>query len=190
MAARAFRDPVPPRRPGSAGAAIDRARSQRAEAARRELHASILDHVPALRGYARTLCREGEGADDLVQETLLRGIAAAGSFAPGTNLRAWLLTILRNAFINEARRARIARPALAHMASRTRSIEPAQLHAIELRELGPMLDELPPQMGRTLLLVRLYGLTYREAAAHMAVPTGTVRSRLNRATDALLSRSA
>ena len=142
--------------------------------------------IPRLRRYARYLSRDADQADDLVQECLLRGIARIDTWQPGTNLRAWLFVILRNVFISEIRRAgrgpmtgpvEEEHPGLA--------VTGRQETRIALVELQKALDMLSSEHREVLLLVAVEGLKYEEAAEVMAVPVGTVRSRLSRARSAL-----
>jgi len=146
----------------------------------------IEEELPRLRRYARYLARDPDQADDLVQECLLRAIARIDSWEPGTNLRAWLFVILRNIFISELRRAGRAptegaiedeHPGLA--------VSGRQETRMALVELQKALDMLSSEHREVLLLVAVEGLKYEEAAEVLAVPVGTVRSRLSRARSAL-----
>ena len=154
----------------------------------RSLAEDLPAHIPALRRYARSLCRDAEAADDVVQEALLRAIANIRSFTPGTNLRAWLFTIARNTFLNGVRRGKNevswgddGEAALSRLASKA-----PQPHALELTRLDALFQRLPRSMRETLLLVAVEGLSYEQAAAVMNVPLGTIRSRLSRARSNLL----
>lgn len=146
----------------------------------------IREQIPALRRYARALVRDRDGADDLVQDTLLRAINAEHQWQPGTNLRAWLFTILHNVYVGD-RRKLARRPAVVPIDSEEWRLEAPsnQISSVELGELDRAIATLPEHQRITLLLVGLQGLAYEEVAKIMDVPLGTVRSRLSRARTAL-----
>lgn len=147
--------------------------------------AAIAAELPRLRRFARVLIRPAEAADDLVQETLLRAIAARRQFARGTNLRAWLFVICRNARNAELRRLR-HQPLLAEEAGRLHSgISGGQEERQRMRDLAQAFNRLPQPQREALWLVVMEGVDYAEAARVLGVPIGTVRSRLSRARDAL-----
>lgn len=150
---------------------------------------SIRDQIPALRRYARALVGDRDRADDLVQDCLVRAINAEAQWKPGTNLRAWLFTILHNVYVSEWRK-RAHRPALVPIESEAWRLEaPAsQLSKVQIGELERALARLPEPQRMTVLLIGLHGMDYQETAAIMEVPLGTVRSRLSRARRALLLR--
>jgi RNA polymerase sigma-70 factor (ECF subfamily) len=139
--------------------------------------------IPHLRRFARYLARDVDRGDDLVQECLTRAIAKNDTWTPGTNLRAWLFTILKNCHINDLRRARRAdempdeHPLL--------TVAPNQDAHIGLLEVRDAFLRLSDEHREVLLLVAIEGLQYDEAAAILNVPVGTVRSRLSRARQAL-----
>lgn len=137
--------------------------------------------LPELRGYARFLAGSGTEADDLVQEALLRALAALAQFQPGTSLRAWLFTILRHAFYEQARRRRIERAALARAETGKTAEAPAQPGHMALSDLRRQLLRLPPLLREALVLVGAHGLAYEEAALICGVPVGTVKARVSRA---------
>jgi RNA polymerase sigma-70 factor (ECF subfamily) len=143
----------------------------------------IVDQIPHLRRYARALLGDPDAADDLVQDSLTRAMDRLHLWQPGTNMRAWLFSILHNQHVNAARR-RARRPDRV-------GLEPAHdgLHATPpsqdagpglLRDLGRALAQLSEDQRQVVLLVGLEGLTYAEAAEVLDVPLGTVMSRLNR----------
>lgn len=138
--------------------------------------------IPRLRRYARSLTRDSEQADDLVQETLMRAISRIESWAPGTNLRAWLFAILRNALISELRRAGHA-PIEASVGDEHPGYASlgGQEYRVEVMELGRALELMSGEHREVLLLVAVEGMKYEEAADVLGVPVGTVRSRLSRA---------
>lgn len=148
-----------------------------------DLHDAILAEVPRLRRFARFLMRNPDTADDLVQETLMRAVAAADTFRPGTNVRAWLFTILKNATRNLARRQRRnpvdSIDTLDTTAPSETQADP--LAKLEFTELVAAIDLLPGSFKQVVLLCGVEGFQYEEAAEIMGVPIGTIRSRLSRA---------
>jgi RNA polymerase sigma-70 factor, ECF subfamily len=147
---------------------------------------AILSQVPGLRAFAFSLCRDMDLTDDLVQETLLRAIANIHSFQPGTNLAAWLVTILRNHFRSEYRKRRneVEDPDGSHIAS-LRSA-PDQDSRLEFDEFRAALAKLPIEQREALLLVGASGFSYEEAAAICGTVKGTIKSRVNRARTRLM----
>jgi RNA polymerase sigma-70 factor, ECF subfamily len=138
--------------------------------------------VPRLRRYARALTRDASGADDLVQSCLLRAIAKQHLWQPGTDLRAWLFTILHNQHINDVRRS--AREGIA-VPLEDVAIAADAGAAVQLRELDRAIAGLPEVQRQVILLVGLEGMRYEEVAAILGIPIGTVRSRLSRGRDTL-----
>ncbi len=142
---------------------------------------AILAVVPRLRAFAISLTGNADTADDLVQETLLRAITHIDSFEPGTNLSAWLATILRNAFRSQYRkRHREVEDADGKYAESLRS-QPEQQSWLELRELRAALARLPSDQRDALVCVGAAGYSYEEAAVICGCAVGTVKSRVNRA---------
>jgi RNA polymerase sigma-70 factor, ECF subfamily len=143
--------------------------------------------IPRLRRYARALCRSSSAqADDLVQDTLLRGIAKQHLWKEGTNLRAWLLTLMHNQFVNNIRHsAREGTTIDIEDVSRPMVAVSDPSAPLQLRDLERALAQLPVEQRQVILLIGLEGLSYQEAAQILAVPTGTVRSRLSRSRDQL-----
>lgn len=150
---------------------------------------ALVDHIPALRRYALFLSQDRDRADDLVQECLTRAIANINRFQTGTNLRAWLLAILRNYYFNnDIRRAGRERQWASEDEERAHHpvSGPSQTDAIALKELECAMLELPEEQREVLLLVGAEGMSYEEAAKLLNLPIGTVRSRLSRARQRLL----
>ena len=147
---------------------------------------TLLDRLSRhLRAYYRgKLARIGRGqteAEDLVQDTLLRGWRGRGGFAPGTNLEAWLFTILRNLFYSQQRkRKREVEDADGALAGRLTSL-PEQEIRVEMREFQEALNALPFSQREALVLVGAQSFTYEEAAAICGVAVGTMKSRVSRA---------
>lgn len=154
----------------------------------RHVESILVGQIPYLRRYARGLTHNAADADDLVQSCLLRALTNFHRFEKDTNLRAWLLTILHNIFIDTVRKRRRAREAFeaAGIATDGLSQAPNQLHRIQVGELKEAIAQLPAEQRSTLLLVALEDLTYEEAARITGVPVGTVRSRLSRARQMLV----
>ncbi len=148
-------------------------------------------HIASLRRYARALLRNRADAEDLVQEALTRAVARADTFKAGTNLRAWLFTILHNVHVNQVR-SKAARPDEVDVDSVESKLvsQPRQEERVELREMMRALDELPEEQRKVLLLVALEGLKYEEVAEMLGVPIGTVMSRLSRAREAVRAKLA
>jgi RNA polymerase sigma-70 factor, ECF subfamily len=142
---------------------------------------AILSAIPGLRAFAMSLCRNIDRADDLVQETLLRALTNINSFEPGTNLRGWLTTILRNQYLSEARKhRREVEDTTGRYADTLRSI-PEQDARIAFDEFLAALATLPLNQQEALLHVGGLGLRNDEAAAICGTRVATIRSRIFRA---------
>jgi RNA polymerase sigma factor (sigma-70 family) len=147
----------------------------------RELHQCISALLPDLRGFARFLTRDAVTADDLVQDTLVRALAAMDQFQPGTNLKAWLFTIQRNAFYEQARRRRRETRVLSERLPDPDSTVPDAARRSDVSDLQRMLFGLPPLLREALVLVGAQELSYEQAASICGVPVGTVKARVSRA---------
>lgn len=146
-------------------------------------------HIASMRRYARALSRDRADADDLVQEALTRAVARADTFKTGTNLRAWLFTILHNVHVNRVRgRAARAEEVPVEDVEDRLTTSPRQEETVELREMMRVVRSLPDEQRRVLLLVAVEGLKYDEVARVLDVPIGTVMSRLSRAREAVRTR--
>lgn len=142
---------------------------------------AVLGAVPSLRAFAISLCGNIDRADDLVQETLLRALANIDSFQPGTNMSAWLFTILRNHFRSEYRkRRREVEDGDGHYAESLKT-QPDQIGHVEFREFREVLGRLPADQREALVLVGASGFSYEEAANICGCAIGTIKSRVNRA---------
>jgi RNA polymerase sigma-70 factor (ECF subfamily) len=142
---------------------------------------AMLAAVPNLRAFAVSLCGDLDRANDLVQETLLRAWSHRDSFEPGTNMAAWLFTILRNHFRTEYRkRRREVEDADGDYAERLTTPE-AQTGHIEFGELREALGQLPTDQREALILIGASGFSYEEAARICNCAVGTIKSRVNRA---------
>jgi RNA polymerase sigma-70 factor, ECF subfamily len=142
--------------------------------------------IPRLRRYARALTRDVTRADDLVQSCLTRAVAKQHLWQPGTDLRAWLFTILHNQHVNDVRRAvrEGVGVAVEEMAP-VLTVGSNAIAVLELRDLEAAIARLPPEQRQVILLVGLEGMRYEEVALILRVPVGTVRSRLSRGRDQL-----
>ena len=142
--------------------------------------------IPRLRRYARALSRDMAAADDLVQDCLTRALAKLHLWQHGTDLRAWLFTILHNQYVNHVRRTVRERMAVGLNEREPRLARaPQQGGRLELRDLDRALAKLPDTQRSVVLLVGLEGMRYEEVAAVLDVPVGTIRSRLSRGREAL-----
>ena len=145
------------------------------------MHRRISVLLPDLRGFARFLTRDAMAADDLVQDTLVRALAAIDQFQPDTNLKAWLFTIQRNAFYEQARRRRRETQVMSERLPDPDSTAPDAALRGEVNDLQRMLFRLPPLLREALVLVGAQELSYEQAAAICGVPVGTVKARVSRA---------
>ena len=142
--------------------------------------------IPRLRRYARALTHDIITADDLVQDCLTRALGKLHLWQEGTDLRAWLFTILHNQYVNHIRRA--VREGTKVGLSESEPLlrrAPPQTKRLELRDLERAIAKLPEEQRAVILLVGLEGMHYEEVAAVLDVPVGTIRSRLSRGREAL-----
>jgi RNA polymerase sigma-70 factor (ECF subfamily) len=146
----------------------------------------VVDLIPALRAFAWSLSHNGSDADDLVQDTLIKAWTNREKFEPGTNLRAWLFTILRNTYYSALlRRRREVRDEAGEYAGALRT-PPTQDWSIAMRSLQAALQKLPAEHREALILVGAAGLSYEEVAEICGCALGTIKSRVNRARARLL----
>lgn len=162
----------------------------------RQINAPGVDHesafgeqlaalVPRLSSYARSLARDADTADDLVQETMLKAWAARRQFRAGTNLRAWVYTILRNLFRSSHRRDRFIGEYDELVAEHRLASDGNQLATLKLAEVMQAIGQLSSDQAEALTLVAINGLSYEEAAARTDSPIGTLKSRVARARAAI-----
>jgi RNA polymerase sigma-70 factor (ECF subfamily) len=147
------------------------------------------EQIPRLRRYGRALTRDVNRADDLVQDTLVRALSKQHLWQPGTNLRAWLFTLMHNQHVNDVRRNNregVVVDVDDVAASLIATTDPTA--GCRLAELERALARLPIEQREVILLVGLEGMRYDDAAEVLAVPIGTVRSRLSRARETLRTR--
>lgn len=142
----------------------------------------IVDHIPALRRYARALTGDPWAADDLVQDTLERACSKWRLWVVGSNLRAWLFTVMHNLFINQVLHAQrqVAADAV-DLDDVAHELAAPMAHPGQALDLQRCLLRLPPDQRAVLLLVSVENLSYAEVARVTGVPVGTVMSRLSRA---------
>jgi RNA polymerase sigma-70 factor, ECF subfamily len=148
---------------------------------RNNVREAMLEAVPSLRAFAISLCGNVDRADDLVQEALLRAWANMGSFQPGTNMSAWLFTILRNLFRSEYRKRRREVEDVDGSHAETLTSLPEQDSRLEIVEFRDALKLLPSEQRESLILVGACGFSYEEAAQICGCAVGTIKSRVNRA---------
>jgi RNA polymerase sigma-70 factor (ECF subfamily) len=145
----------------------------------------IEQHIPRLRRYARALTGDRVMADDLVQDTLERAWNKLHLWRRGSDLRAWLFTVMHNVYVNQLR-SRAAYAAVPLDESELNITEgPRQTDRLEIRDLDIALRKLPDEQREVLLLVALEQLSYEETARALGIPIGTVMSRLSRARERL-----
>ena len=150
------------------------------------LQEQILRLLPRLQRYARVLTRDVSAADDLVQDCVARALGKIHLWESGTDLRAWLFTILHHQHVSRTRRDARQRASLEWRESHVSSaLSPAQTARLELRDLERALAKLPEEQRSAILLVGLEGMGYAEAASVANTPVGTARSRVARGREAL-----
>ena len=146
----------------------------------------VEQEIPRLRRYARALTRGADRADDLVQDTLVRALTKGHLWQPGTDIRAWLFTIMHNQYVNMVRREmRDSATVDIEQLSSTLVATTDPTVGRQLVELDRALARLPDEQREVILLVGLEGMAYESAAQILGVPIGTVRSRLSRGRDSL-----
>jgi len=146
-----------------------------------EISGDIVALIPVLRGYAWSLTRSHQDVDDLVQETMTKAIANTHRFQAGTNLRAWLMTIMRNSFYNNISKSSRERTGSADCVSHDLISQPTQKWTIRCNEVMSAILLLPRHYREMLVLVVMLGEPYDSAAKICGVAIGTVKSRINRA---------
>lgn len=145
-----------------------------------DFYQQLIECLPHLRAFARVLCRHHDMVDDLVQDAVVRALAAARQFQPGTNFKAWMFTILRNQNITTFRRQRIY-PVPLDETTHEAVQAPAQEDSVMMRDLNDAVQRLSPLRREALILVVVHGLSYEEAAAVCKCAVGTIKSRVARA---------
>lgn len=162
------------------------ARQSAEAAAAPNFKSDLIELVPALRAFARSLSGRPDLADDLTQETLLRAWGNRESFTPGTNLKAWLFTILRNAFYTSLRKKAREVEDPDDINARNLAVAASQEEDLGLKDLQKALKRLPDEQREAIILVGASGCSYEEAASICGCAVGTIKSRVSRARRALL----
>jgi len=155
------------------------------EAQAKRFETELLAATPFLRAFARTLCRDVEQAEDLAQEALLKAWQCRTQFQPGTNLKAWLATILRNRFYSIGRRRKWQADYDQEVMERTLMAPDDVESIVELDDVRRALAMLPDFQREALILVGAGGMSYEEVAQIAGCPLGTIKSRVRRARDEL-----
>jgi len=139
----------------------------------------VLEHIPRLRRYARALVGDRYTADDLVQDTLERAWNKFHLWRPGSDLRAWLFSIMHNVFVNQVRSKRNEiEKTMEEMP--VVAVRATQSDFLEIADVDRALRTLPDEQREVLLLIAVEGMTYEEASGALSIPIGTVMSRLSR----------
>jgi RNA polymerase sigma-70 factor, ECF subfamily len=146
-----------------------------------EIGRDIVSVIPALRRYARRLAKNPITADDLLQDTLTRAIERLERWQPGTNLRAWLFTIMHNLYVSDLRRAARESRVFTRPSIEPTAVSPAdQGDGLRIRDLRRALAALPQEQRSVVLLIGIDGVPYDGVAKRLDIPIGTVRSRASR----------
>ena len=150
-----------------------------------EFKSDLLETIPSLRAFAVSLTQNADKADDLVQETLVKAWDKHASFQPGTNIKAWLFTILRNEFYSQMRkRGREVQDSDGVMTARL-AVHPSQHGMLDLKDFRAALEQLPEDQREAVILIGASGFSYEEAAEICGCAVGTIKSRVSRARNRL-----
>ncbi|MGQ0740963.1 MAG: sigma-70 family RNA polymerase sigma factor [Alphaproteobacteria bacterium] len=152
-----------------------------------EFRRGLLELIPFLRAFSRSLCGDRDLADDLAQEALTKAWQSRDTFRAGSNLKAWLFTILRNQFYSDRRRAWRQAPWDESAAERVPAPGSVQGWAMQLSDTARALRQLPNEQREALILVGAGGFSYEDAARICNCAVGTVKSRVARARKALIA---
>jgi RNA polymerase sigma-70 factor (ECF subfamily) len=145
----------------------------------------LIQHVPRLRRYARALTGERAAADDLVQDTLERALNKFHLWRHGSDLRAWLFTVMHNIYVNQVRARAADRLDFSGEELRVPALQATAIERLEMRDIESALRRLPEDQRAVVLLVGLEQFSYEEAARALRIPVGTVMSRLARGRERL-----
>ncbi|MEM9583777.1 MAG: RNA polymerase sigma factor [Pseudomonadota bacterium] len=140
----------------------------------------LVNHLPALRAFALSLTRNGATADDMVQDTVVKAWTNIEKFEVGTNMRAWLFTILRNTYYSSRRKAKREVPDVDGAFTERLSVKPEHDGKLQLADFKDAFEQLPDEQREALVLVGASGFSYEEAADMCGVAVGTIKSRANR----------
>ncbi len=141
----------------------------------------MLAALPGLRAFAMSLSGRSDRADDLVQETIMKAWSKQDSFQMGTNMKAWLFTILRNEFYSQIRKRVHEVRDQDGVYTQKLSTRPAQIGALDLRDFQRALEKLPDDQREAIILVGASGFSYEEASEICGCAVGTIKSRVSRA---------
>ena len=141
----------------------------------------LVDHLPAMRAFAISLTRNGATADDMVQDTLVKAWTNIEKFQQGTNMRAWLFTILRNTYYSSRRKSNREVADVDGVFTDNLAEKPAHDGHMQMNDFRKALDQLSDEQREALLLIGASGFSYEEAAEMCGVAVGTIKSRTNRA---------
>lgn len=151
-----------------------------------QVYAEIEDFIPQLRRYALALSHNPVAADDLIQESVARALMKSDLFNAGTNLRAWLFTIMHNIHISNTRRQKhIGMPIDPDIAAATLSTQPSQEAPLVMKALNKAMQVIPDSQRVAVIMAGVEGMSYEEISQHLDVPIGTIKSRVSRGRDAL-----
>ena len=140
----------------------------------------LVEHLPAMRAFAVSLTRNSSQADDLVQDTVIKAWTNFDKFQAGTNLRAWLFTILRNTFYSNRRKAKREVADVDGILAGNLATKPAHDGRLQLNDFMVAFNKIPDEQREALILVGASGFSYEEAANMCGVAVGTIKSRANR----------
>ena len=146
-----------------------------------QLKAELIARIPRLRAFAISLCGNADRADDLVQETLVKAWGNLGSFVEGSNLGAWLFTILRNTYFSQYRKRRYEVPDSDGIFAGRLAVTAGQTTHMDVLDLRAALAQLPDDQREAIILVGAAGHSYQDAAMIAGCAVGTIKSRVNRA---------
>ncbi|MFA8443884.1 RNA polymerase sigma factor [Yoonia sp.] len=141
----------------------------------------LVTHLPALRAFALSLTRNRATADDMMQDAVLKAWSNMDKFQPGTNMRAWLFTILRNNYYSSRRKLNREVADVDNVFSDTLSVKPDHDGRLQMMDFKVAFDQLADEHREALILVGASGFSYDDAAEMCGVATGTMKSRVNRA---------
>lgn len=141
----------------------------------------LLSFLPGLRAFAVSLSGNHDRADDLVQDTIMKAWGNQESFTPGTNMKAWLFTILRNEFFSQLRKRGREVQDDEGVLTGNLAVHPPQYGALDLQDFKKALDELPPDQREAIILIGASGFSYEEVAEISGCAVGTIKSRVSRA---------
>jgi RNA polymerase sigma-70 factor (ECF subfamily) len=149
--------------------------------AQQDLRDELVDHLPAMRAFAISLVRNSATADDMVQDTLVKAWTNIDKFKPGTNMRAWLFTILRNTYYSQRRKSKREVADVDNVHTDALAEKPDHDGRLAMTDFREAFAKLNDEQREVLLLVGASGFTYEEAAEMCGVAVGTIKSRTNRA---------